>query len=342
MAHQIEIRDVQAGIEMAWHKLTRVVEKVTFADAFPWELKEVPLYVQTGKLTRVPGFKAFVASDDKALCGRPMAETYTALSNAEFWGVCNDALAGTGAIVESAGTMMDRSRRFLTIKLADDSREIGGRKFLARISLVDSIDGSTHFYAVNTSTCVVCANTARMVMGDMTGEFRFKLKHTKGMRAKIEGMEAQIESMLGVQAQFNSALEMAANEPLSITGARDLFAGWLGDGADSLSTRAVNTVERLVTLHVKGAGNAGETLLDGVSAVTDFYSHESSGGEEKDGFRWKQFQSSEFGSGARAKTDFLSALFLTEKGRVTGVNRGGIAEMQTRGERLLADYAKAN
>jgi hypothetical protein len=79
-----------------------------------------------------------------------------------------------------------------------------------------------------------------------------------------------------------------------------------------------------------------------VSAVTDFYSHESSGAEEKEGFRWKQFNSSEFGAGARAKTDFLSALFLTEKGKLTGLNRLAINEMQSRGQRLLADYAAAN
>lgn len=327
---------------MAWHGLTVVVPEVTQAVAFPFELKEVPLYVQTGKLTRVPGFKAFIASDDKELCGRPMPETYTALSNAEFWNVCQDALSGTGAAIESAGTIMDRSRRFLTIKLADDARTIGGRKFLARISLIDSIDGTTYFYAVNTATCVVCANTARMVMGDMAGEFRFKLKHSKGMRAKIEGMESQIEAMVGVQAQFNSALEMAASEPLAEGNARNLFSGWLGFDADSLSTRAVNTAERLVGLYRAGAGNKGETLLDGVSAVTDFYSHESSGGEENDGFRWKQFNSSEFGAGARAKTDFLSSLFLTEKGKVTGLNRNGMNEMQSRGQRLLADYAAAN
>jgi hypothetical protein len=145
-----------------------------------------------------------------------------------------------------------------------------------------------------------------------------------------------------VQAQFNAALEMAANEPLGITGARELFAGWLGTNAETLSTRAVNTAERLVALHVKGLGNSGETLLDAASAVTDFYSHESSGGEEKDGFRWKQFNSSEFGAGARAKTDFLSALFLTEKGKVKGLNRAGISEMQTRGGRLLKEYATAN
>ena len=342
MSAAIENRDVQAGIVMAWHGLTKVVETVTKEIAFPFEYERKPIFVNTGKLTKVPDFSVFVCSDDKKIAGKPMMESYTALTNEEFWDVCADALKGTGAIVESAGTIMDRSRRFLTIKLNDENTKIGGRSFLNRISLIDSIDGTTHFFAVNTSICVVCANTARMVMGDMAGEFRFKLKHTKGLRVRIENMETQIEKMVGVQAQFNAALEIAANEPLAETNARNLFAGWIGADAESLSSRAVNTAERLTTLYRRGLGNKGETLLDGVSAVTDFYSHESSGGREKDGFAWKQYQSSEFGAGSRAKTDFLSALFLTEKGTVKGINRDNISAMQSRGEKLLAEYAKAN
>ena len=342
MAHELFDLDVQAGIEMAWHKKTTVVPVVTREIALPYEIERKPIFVNTGKLRKVPDFSVFVSSDNGEIVGRPMAESYQALTNSQFWDVCKDALSGTGAIIESAGSLNNRARRFLTIKLDDNAIKIGGREFKNRISLIDAIDGTAYFHAVNTSICVVCANTAAAAIGDMKGEFRFKLKHTKNFHAKIENMESQIESMLGVQAQFNAALEMAANEPLAITGARHLFAGWLGTNAESLSTRAVNTAERLVTLHVKGAGNGGETLLDGVSAVTDFYSHESSGGEENDGFRWKQFQSSEFGAGARAKTDFLSALFLTEKGKVTGLNRNGMNEMQSRGQRLLADYAAAN
>lgn len=334
--------DVQAGLSMAWHGLTRVVPVVTREIALPFEIERKPLFVNTGKLRKVADFSVFVSDDNGEIVGKPMADTYQALSNAEFWELCADALKGTGAVIESAGTLNNRARRFITIKLSDASTEIGGRKFKNRISMIDAIDGTAYFHAVNTSICVVCANTARMVIGDMTGEFRFKLKHTKNFHARIEGMEKQIEAMVGVQAQFNAALEIAAAEPLAENNARNLFAGWLGTDAERLSVRAVNTVDRLTGLYRGGAGNKGETLLDGVSAVTDFYSHESSGGEDKPGFRWKQFQSSEYGSGARAKTDFLSSLFLTEKGRVSGLNRQGIAEMQNRGGKLLADYAKAN
>lgn len=331
MAHEIEARDVQAGIEMAWHRLTKVVPVVNFGDAFPFEVKREGIQSESGE--PIPGFSVFTCSDDGKIAGKPMADSYSALSNEEFWGTCREALEGTGAIVESAGTIMDRSRRFMTIRLGDDSRNIGGRVFLHRISLIDSLDGSTRFHAVNTSTCVVCANTARMVMGDMSGEFHFKVKHSKGFRARLENTEAQIESMLGVRAEFEAALRLAAEEPLAQASARNLFAGFLGDGepVEPMTTRTRNTVNRLTSLFNRGAGNKGETLLDAVSAVTDFYSHESAGGDN----RWKQYISSEFGSGARFKTDFLSALFATREGKVTGIDRAGINRIQRHGEILL-------
>lgn len=388
MAHEIGNKDVQAGTQMAWHRLTTVVPTVTREVAFPFEINRVSLnsaqandviiaalrsmqdisekHAAGGKgITRqsmvdagaaataalaalekskVPGFSVFVSDDDQSIVGRPMAETYCALKNEEFWNICSDALAGTGAIIESAGTIMNRTRRFMTIRLSKDSMvKIGDREFQNRISMVDSIDGTTRFFMVNTSTCVVCANTARMVMGDMRGEFNVAVKHTLGMPSKIENLERQIEGMVGVQAQFNAALSMANEEALSIDGARQLFAGWLGeDATDGLSTRAVNTAEELVKLFVHGRGNAGETLLDGISAVTDYYTHLSSGGKDKPGFLIKQHESSEFGKAARSKTDFLTSLFSVDRGAVKNINRENVTRLQNHGQKLLLDYAKAN
>jgi hypothetical protein len=341
MSDEIMVRDNQAGLVMAWHHKTKVVPVVTLDAAFPYEIRRMPMYVNTAvkgppKFTKVPGFDVFLCSDDNQIAGKPVAATYQAISNERFFGLCQSGLAGTGAIIESAGTIMDRSRRFLTIKLPNDATTIGKRVFKNRISIIDSIDGSTYLYGVNTSTCVVCANTARIVMDDKTGEFRFRLRHTGALDTKIIDMEKTIEGLVGVQAQFNAAMAAADSEPLASADARNLFAGWLGEGADELSTRATNTVERLVELHRGGAGNAGETLLDGIGAVTDFYSHESSGAQEKDGFRWKQWNSSEFGAGAKAKTDFIQSVITADKGRFVELNRVGIADLQRRGAQLLA------
>lgn len=73
------------------------------------------------------------------------------------------------------------------------------------------------------------------------------------------------------------------------------------DPTKGLSSRATNTVDRLLELHTRGAGNKGESLADAFSAVTDYYTHFSSGKVEN---VYKQVLSSDYGAGQVAKNDF--------------------------------------
>lgn len=358
MADQIELRDKQTGIEMGWHGKTNVVPEVTFENAFGWELERAPIYTtvmrnvknkETGKVSKVPkritvaGFSTFIASDDDLPIGQPMAETYFALENSRFWEITNNALAGIGAVIESAGTIMNRTRRFITIKLDQNPDfTVGKRVFKNRISFLDSIDGSTFFHGINTSICTVCANTFNATIVSKEGAFRFRMRHTQGMATKIEDMEKKIEGLVGVAAQFKAAMEMASEMEVNREQAKNIFAGWIGTSAkDGLSTRAKNQVARLVDLYQGGAGNRGETLADAVSAVTDFYSHESSGGEEKENFRLKQWNSSEFGQGAIAKADFFNTVFSVDQktARVSGINLENMDALNKRGAIILPTLA---
>ena len=309
MAAHLENRDVQAGIEQAWHGFTKVVPVVQFEDAFPYDIERLPLLVAND--TPLEGWSYFRCSDDGKPVGVPVADTYSAITNSRFWEIVHNAVGGSGAVIESAGTIFDRCRRFVTVKLGTDldTFKVGDREFKNRFSLLDSIDGSTNFYGVNSSTCVVCANTFAIVMGDTSGEFRFKLRHSKNLLPKIENMEKAIDQFVGVTAQFQKALVIANEVPVDVADARALFAGWMATDTNGMSSRSFNTVTRLTELFQRGAGNKGETLLDAFSAVTDFYSHESSGGADQPGFRMKQTVSSEFGSGSRKKQDFFTNLF---------------------------------
>jgi hypothetical protein len=336
MAHQIADRDIQAGIEMAWHGLTKVVPVVTFEDAFPFDIERLPLHTQDG--TPLEGWSYFRCSDDGKPAGVPVSESYSALTNARFWEIVQNAVGGSGAVIESAGSIYDRCRRFVTVKLGTDVDDfkVGERVFKNRFSLLDSIDGSTNFYGINSSTCVVCANTFAVVMGDTSGEFRFKLRHSKNLLPRIENMEKAIDCFVGVTAQFQKALVIANEIPVSVPDARSLFAGWAGQESNALSTRTNNTVNRLTDLFQTGAGNRGQTLLDAFSAVTDFYSHESSGGADQPNFRMKQNLSSEFGSGSRKKQDFFANVFNVSPKKDPTFNRSGFDSLVNNGRSLLA------
>jgi hypothetical protein len=224
----------------------------------------------------------------------------------------------------------------VTVKLQTDldTFKVGDREFKNRFSLLDSIDQSTNLYGVNSSTCVVCSNTFAMAMGDRSGEFRFKLRHSKNLVPKIENMEKAIDQFIGVTAQFQQALKIANEIPVKLDQARPLFAGWIAEETNGLSTRSFNTVGRLTELFTRGAGNRGETLLDAFSAVTDFYSHESSGGQDQPGFRMKQTISSDFGAAAKRKQDFFGQIFDVDK-EVT-FNRDRFTNLVSNGRNLIS------
>jgi len=342
MPAEIKHRDIQAGTEMAWHGQTRVVEKVTFEEAFPFEIERRPLLMAND--TPLEGWSYFHCSDDNAIAGVPVPDTYSAITNARFWEIVNNALGGSGAIVESAGTLMDRTRRFATVRLGIDLDEfnVGGRTFKNRLTLLDSIDQSTMLCGINTSVCVVCANTFRLAMSDKSGEFRFQLRHTKNLAPKIENMEKAIDAFCGVTGQFQQALATASEIPVTVEDARALFAGWITGSERGISTRSYNVVGRLTELFKAGAGNRGETLLDAFSAVTDYYSHESSGGSDQPNFRLKQSLSSEYGSAAAKKQDFYWRLFSTPKRVKDGpayppleFNRSGFDGLVSQGRIIL-------
>lgn len=337
MAHNIENRDLQVGLSMAWHGKTIVVPMVTRELAFPFEIERQPIFSKGGE--QISGWSAFICSDDGFIAGKPVADTYVAISNSRFWEMVANSVGGCGYTIESAGTLFDRSRRFLTVKLGVDGEafKVGEREFKSRLSFVDSIDGSTRLCAVNTNTCVVCANTAQVAMGDKSGAFNLTAKHTAGLLLKIEDIEKVIDAYIGSTAQFKAALAQAESIPVKPENAREAFAGFLGnERGEALSTRSLNTVGRLVSLYRGGAGNRGETLLDVYSAVTDFYTHEHSGGESKPGFRMKQFLASEYGSGAKAKADFFREIFATDENGSHTFNRGGFETMVARGRAILA------
>ena len=97
-------------------------------------------------------------------------------------------------------------------------------------------------------------------------------------------MEKGIESFIGVAKQFKHAMQVAAEIPVKRNEVSEAFTGWImkSNKDKVIPTQSRNRIERLTELFSTGEGNKGETLLDAFSAVTDFYSHESSGGKDKD------------------------------------------------------------
>lgn len=331
MSHNISNIDRQQGIEQAWHGLTEILPFINLPESWlsQWDVSKAPMFEQDGSKS---DYCRITCTDDPQIrIGSPVhCETYGLITNADFLKTVETAIREvTGAQVISVGSVCERARIFVSVKLAEmDGFNAAGREFLPYLNFMSSHDKSAPF-AVNTSTiCTVCDNTFRAnLMASNGGAVRVRMNHSKNVGQRLANVPAIVDGFLGAMARFKREMDRLAAEPVKVQDANALFAGFLQDNPNAeLSTRRANQISRLGELFVSGAGNRGENMADAFSAVTDYYSHESSGGDEN---RMKQYVSSEYGAGQSAKADFWDLL--------TGKDsRDRVAATIARGNKVLA------
>ncbi len=361
--HNIKETDVQTWIEMAWHGLTNVVKSITRENAgicYPMEKRG--LYLQVGeRFERVP-FHVITAADNKPI-GNPVGDGYALVDNCRMFDRVQEALKGTKHTLVSCGSVGNREKVFLSVQL-DKEFIAAGRKTNSVLNVLWGHGGTLGVIAKTGITVVVCGNTQQIALAER-GEFTFKFKHTENVDNKLLGMEKAIEQHVGVVAEFTKAMRDCAATPCKVETARQIFAGFLvredrmktaektrakfeialaeartkGASGDTIkileesksrdvSTRTINIVDTMQALFGdEKRGNKGANMADCFNAITDYYTHDSSGGNDK----WKQFESSEFGQGAVRKSEAYD-LIARDK-RVAGL--GTLAETIKRGDRVL-------
>ncbi len=322
MAANIQTRDIQQGTFQAWHGLTKLEKSITKENIVfnRYSLLELPLtYNHNGKEMKTDS-RQIVASDDGLPIGKPISDTYSVISNMEIFDMAMESMAGMKHKLVSVGTIADRAKGFMSFEL-DKEFMAGQRKTNSVLSLLWGHGNGLPVIGKSNFTVIVCQNTFNASM-NQKGDFTFRVSHHKFAAKKIDNMGEAIEAHFGVQAEFQAAMDEFSSINCSQSKAERIYTGFIGEGNDKLSTRSKNQIDRLVTLFNTGKGNRGETFADLFNGVTDYYSHESSGGEKN---RWKQFESSEFGSGNRAKVEFFELI----------QNKDRLKETEKAGERLL-------
>ena len=301
MAHHMKARDIQFGLAVAWHKLTKVVEVIT---DFGFDLVRESCQLRGNN---VEGVDWIVATDDGLPIGMPIAQSFQFLSNVEWIANVRNAMSMfPGSVIESLGTFDDRAKRYVTIKLGDtrESFKIGERVFNTRLNYFDALDGQYRFRRKGSETCQVCHNTCHMSLSEKS-DLDQGAKHSKTHKEQVLRMDEAFEALFLRSADFERLFANAEETPIDENRAHLALLGWLGEGKEA-STRLLNQANRMKELFLTGAGNRGQTGLDLISAVTDYYSHESAGKLTDGRDLWKQFASSEIGSGDRMKDQFIA------------------------------------
>ncbi len=351
MSHEIKTYDEQHGREMAWHDLTKVNPLLSLdAPDFylrSWDVRAVNIAATDDNGAVIPlgdeKWQALMVQDAKLesplFVSTPFDSSYVPLSNGMFLDTIGQALqkAGLSFDVESTGSVFNRRRVFVSIKLpGGETFKVGRRQFKAYLNFLNSFDGSVPFLANTSNVCTVCNNTFMMNIR-AGGCF---VKHTRNMLAKLENLPEVVAESLKSQKEFSGDMLAFSKEAISSDHAKSLIAAFLASdgrnfaperlGEMPLSTRTFNQTERIHSLFQTGAGNEGKDMADLLSGFTDYYSHESAGQN-----RLKQFASSEFGDGARSKAQ--SRKYLLGLGTTKKAMRDTLAV----GNRLLHEYAKA-
>lgn len=191
MPANIMARDVQIGLEMAWHKLTQIpANGIITADSFeslqlrrmltePTEA-EISAFFAKQETPNVHAVRSFLLNykTDFSIpfhqgsfspVGVPVnPESYTVRDIHHCFESVKNALPGVDYKVVSAGTYYDRTRYAISVEIASlKSVTVGGREFKLYLTLIGSLDKTTPEVWGLTTVCVVCSNTMRAALMEL-------------------------------------------------------------------------------------------------------------------------------------------------------------------------------
>jgi hypothetical protein len=311
MSHGITNRDRQEARHMGWHGLTQINETLDLNNNWltKWDIQEVGL--KTVEDVEIP-FKILTGTDDSKVIGKPFAGTYTPVSNKAFLGMIGEAISSVnGAVVESVGSVNNRGRVFVSLSIKGmDTFKVGEREFMDYLNFGNGHDQTSAVWTNASNTCTVCDNTFSMNL-EGNQEIKCKVKHSKDVIARLDNIVEIIDAYVGTQAKFKAEFERLMNEPMKTDKARNLFTGWMirstgGNQERDLGPKTLTKVNRITDLFESGRGNVGENRADAFSAVTDYYTHESTRNSGKNVAR--QVFSSDYGLGRMAKSSFWNVI----------------------------------
>lgn len=332
MADEIKVTDIQQGRNMAWHGKTVLKPDLSLdncemgkRDVQPFNLYRkigdkyelVNTHDTDDKGVAVP-FVQLYSKDIDQTVGEPFnPASYRPPTIEAFLEMLKKATGSIkGATLESIGTLKNRAIVFASFAIPEVKKfNVGKRVFEGYLNFGFGYVKSQVFYCNTSQICTVCFNTHTMNELYNSPGIQIRVKMTKNFHFEIQNVAQVIENTIGLQAEYKLCLEHLAAQTAKEVEAFDFFTGFIaGDKPKVISTRAENTAKQLTKLFAHGPGNEGKNRLDVYSAITDFYSHESSGGDN----RMKQHESSEIGSGARNKDTALKLLLSPARDKKSG------------------------
>jgi hypothetical protein len=329
----IQMRDAQFGIEIAWHKKTKLRELITKFVAFPWQVILVPLLYMVGEKIKTHGGYVIPLADDDFLPlgnGVPLnVETYKVRNPHDVFDFAESVLAGTKYTIASAGTVGNRSKYFVSAKLneLEAIRFEDGSKMELLLNSMGSMDKTLVEQVSVSGTRIVCQNT--LMLSFLNDSIKWRYRHSKNMDTKMTNDKPLIEKAVGLSAIVKETFDKLLTLPCDKDDAASIYTGFLTDDeTEELSTRTRNMVDAHVECFARGDGNIGATEFDLLNGFTQL---RTKGYPDSERDNYDVFTASEFGSYADDKVSFSRLLTVDRH-----AEKGSLAEVKARGQKLLA------
>ena len=272
--------------ELAWHKLGKVVDAMTSAEAIKlggmdFEVALAPIYLGVSPLQLEETFeykKVIRDGNDKDVKFFQSVHfptsfgTYRTDNNIPFGIVGSryeviqnfeafdffDSIIGAGhAEYETVGALGDGEKVFITAKMP--SKLLVNKEEIDKYLLLTMAhDGTSSIQALFTPVRVVCNNTLSAALNGATN--KIAIRHTKNAREKLENAK-KLLGIAELQSKYmEQAFNVLAKTELTESQIIDVICNSFGFSSDEdgrLSTKAFNVLEKVMEYHDRGIGQEG-------------------------------------------------------------------------------------
>lgn len=196
----------------AWHSLGMELDTLfdleTIREVLPallYTIKHVPCFAQiAGQLTQITDVNAIVmqmqredgTTFEKFFESRSAKDTRPIIQPEETLQLFEDVFSKYGAKFSTVGSLYNGETFFVSAKLPSGFSVCGDEHSL-HLNAIDNYTGENSLNVFDSSTRIVCNNTAKIAMGE-SREMR-KLKHTGDLKNRLAEIVASFDGMIARQ-----------------------------------------------------------------------------------------------------------------------------------------------
>jgi phage/plasmid-like protein (TIGR03299 family) len=257
---------------------------MTFAttNTLDWNVGTLPLFVKVGdEDIQVPGKVAQVRADNRDVIGIT-SPSYEVFQNHSLKDLVYPLVDAGQLTIENMGYLGKGEKVFIQCAMADEYK-MGNESFKGMITLLNSHNGSSKLSAGVTTERVICSNTFAMAQQDMSA----KLAHRSDIHDRALEITEVVSFVNEHMERYQEHVRLLQKASMNDEQLDELITNTFAKDVEHV--RAANSIRRFFRV---GIGNEGKTVWDGVNAVTQWVTHNSS----KD--QGKRFASANFGKGA--------------------------------------------